>query len=103
MFRSEHARLKTALVIVSAAIMLLSFLSSSILIALEADHDCCGEGCEICAVMSRCSELLRRTPLLFGTLICAFAAAVFFILPSLSLSGAVVNPTPVLLKTRLND
>ncbi len=103
MFRSEHTRLKTALVIASAAVLLLSFLSSSILIVLEADHDCCGEGCEICAVLSRCNELLRRTPLLFVALICALAAAVSFILPSLSLTGAFVNPTPVLLKTRLND
>ena len=53
--------------------------------------------------VSRCSELLRRTPLLFVALICALAAAVSFILPSLSLSGTLVNPTPVLLKTRLND
>ncbi|MCR5138342.1 MAG: hypothetical protein K6C12_14845 [Oscillospiraceae bacterium] len=44
------------LVLLAAFIVLFSVL----FIALEADHDCCGEGCAICAQIHVCEDLLRN-------------------------------------------
>ena len=48
----------------SAAVLavLLAFimLFSAVYIDLEADHDCCGEDCMICAQLRACENLLRN-------------------------------------------
>ncbi len=54
MFKSK--RLASVLVLLVACIMLFSVL----FIAMEADHDCCGEGCAICAQIQACEDLLRN-------------------------------------------
>ncbi len=54
MIRSR--RLASVLVLLAACIMLFSVL----FIGLEADHDCCGEGCAVCAQIQVCEDLLRN-------------------------------------------
>ena len=49
-------RLASVLALLVAFIMLFSVL----FIALEADHDCCGEGCAVCAQIQVCEDLLRN-------------------------------------------
>lgn len=48
----------------SAAVLalLVAFLMlfSVLFIALEADHDCCGEGCAVCTQIRACEDLLRN-------------------------------------------
>lgn len=48
--------LASALAVLLALVMLFSVLY----IALEADHDCCGEDCLVCAQLRACEDLLRN-------------------------------------------
>jgi len=51
-------------------------LSSVLFIALEADHDCCGEGCAVCAQIQACEDLLRNlmmVPVLAAAVWCLYA------------------------------
>ncbi len=46
----------------AAALVLLTaflLLFSAVFIALEADHDCCGEDCAVCAQIRLCEDLIR--------------------------------------------
>ncbi len=52
----KSKRFASALALLVAFIMLFSVL----FIALEADHDCCGEGCAVCAQIQVCENLLRN-------------------------------------------
>ncbi len=49
-------RLASVLALLVALIILFSVL----FIALEAGHDCCGDGCAICAQIRACENLLRN-------------------------------------------
>lgn len=40
--------------------LLLAVLFSAFYIAVEADHDCCGEGCRICVCIHQCRNVLRQ-------------------------------------------
>ncbi len=52
---NKSKRLASVLAMLVAFIMLFSVLY----IAFEADHDCCGEGCSVCAQIQVCKDLLR--------------------------------------------
>ena len=83
--------------------LILSILFSISVLSHEADHDCIGEECQICAIIGKVSELLDG----FG---CNFA--VFAVLAALSFSVArvfgedsspFVAETPVRLKVKLSN
>ena len=83
--------------------MLILVLFSAFYIAAEADHDCCGEGCPICACIHQCEKTLRGigdgTAVQCATIVPAililFAAA--FVIP------AVFRDTLISRKVRLNN
>ena len=50
---AKQIRTLTALLLALVMILSISF------IALNADHDCCGEDCRICAQIRACEELLH--------------------------------------------
>ena len=52
----KSKRLASVLVLLVACIMIFSVL----FIALEADHNCCGEGCAVCAQIQVCEDLFRN-------------------------------------------
>ncbi len=90
--------------LVALALTVVFLLSASLslyFIAQEADHDCVGEGCEICALLSQCEHTLKT---LF-----AFAKEAVLALSILYVShGFVKSPaditaqgTPVALKVEL--
>ena len=86
----------------AVAVALMAVVLFSALFRLfEADHDCAGDDCPICACLHQCDDLLR----LFGAALppLAAAAAVYFI-PYRSRRDAffLICPTPVSKKTRLN-
>ena len=97
MIRSK--RLASVLALLVAFIMLFSVLY----IALEADHDCCGEGCAICAQIQVFEDLLRSL-----MTAAAFVAAVWC-LCALSRVFADADCCPahphtlILLKVKLSD
>ncbi len=84
--------------------LVLFLLTTSAYIILEADHDCHGDGCDICDRIARLEALLRGMTYA-GLLLLATAAAAAL---RSSLNGAVhrlcgFSATLVGLKVRLND
>ena len=83
--------------------MLVLVAFSAFYIAAEADHDCCGEDCQICACIHQCEKTLRGigdgTAVQCATIVPAililFAAA--FVIP------AVFRDTLISRKVRLNN
>lgn len=45
---------------VLAVLLAFIMLFSAVYIALEADHDCCGEDCFVCGQLRACENLLRN-------------------------------------------
>lgn len=78
-------------------------LFSAFYIAAEADHDCCGEDCPICACIRQCENTLRgngdgtavRSAAFTRVILILFAAA--FVIPAAS------QDTLISRKVRLNN
>lgn len=92
-------RLASVLVLLVAFIMLFSVLY----IALEADHDCCGEDCAICAQIRVCEELIRN--LLAAVLLVVAARCLFARIRVFADTdcGSVHSHTLISLKVKLSD
>ena len=86
-----------------AAVLLAVVLFSAFYIIAEADHDCAGEDCHICACLLLCEHLLHRqnSGILASAL--AVAAAVLLICLALSSAPGFALETPVSKKVRLNN
>lgn len=84
-----------------AAFILVAVTASLFIVVHEADHDCIGEGCPICAVITLCQNTLKALgdALIAAALVFAcfcFAASV------MSFSRiATYNQTPISLKVKL--
>lgn len=89
----------SVLALLVAFIMLFSVL----FIALEADHDCCGEGCAVCAQIQACEDLLRN--LLMVPVLAAAVRCLYALSRVLSEAGyCAFHPhTLVVLKIKLSD
>lgn len=84
-----------------AAFILFAMTASLFVMAHEADHDCIGEGCSICAVISLCRNTLKA---LGGTLIAAallFACLRFAAPILLPIRVSSYSKTPITLKVKL--
>ncbi len=84
-------------------LMLFIMLFSSFYIAAEADHDCKGEDCPICACIWQCENALHQIST--GITSCAAVIIFFVILPVSIFLFAFLFPqeTPVSRKVRLNN
>ncbi len=94
-------KLRFAAAVMALAVLFFVFLSV-FFIAHEADHDCTGDDCPVCALIQMCENNIRQ--LGNGTSAAAAEVALVFltlILPVL-LTGALAGSTPVSRKTRLN-
>ena len=84
-------------------LLLAVVLLSALFLAAEADHDCAGEDCPICAVMQACANTLRR----YGGAAAARPAAavpvVFFLFAAALPAAVFLRETPVSRGTRLNN
>ena len=84
-------------------LMMLSFLMlSSVFIAREADHDCCGEDCPICEFIQQCENTVRGEFLVSSGL-SVIIPVLFVIFSVCLLVDAFVKATPVSRKIRLNN
>ncbi len=92
--------MKKTLSRLTAVLLLALALAPALALPLEADHDCSGENCPVCALLKSCGQALdagcppasavsRPVPAVSAPLLCAPATAVFV--------------TPVARRTRLND
>lgn len=88
---------------VMALALLLIVLFSSLYIVAEADHECSGEACHICACIRQCEGALRR----IGSAVTTQRTAVFLFAVSLfaaiTVAAVVWQKTPISAKVRLND
>ena len=95
-----HNRVSAALL---ACALVCVLLFSVFFIALEAEHDCAGEDCAVCAVLTLCENLLRQLP-------CFTAAAAGFLLCHAGVYAVFTRrasprafSTPVTLRVKLSD
>ena len=83
--------------------LLLVVLLSALFLVVEADHDCAGEDCPICAVMQTCTNVLRRFGAAVITLLAAAASIILFLFATVSGANVFAQATPVSRKIRLNN
>ena len=83
--------------------MLVIVLFSASFIAAEADHDCSGDDCPICACIQQCENTLRQIgSCAVGQSAVIIPAILFFI--SVLFSACIYRQeTPVSRKVRLNN
>ena len=99
----RNEKMKRTAAGIIALMLLVVLLFFSFFIAVEADHDCVGEGCPVCVCIQQCEETLHQ---IGGGI--AFQAAVIvpafflFITILISFFGVAVN-TLVSRKIRLNN
>lgn len=84
-------------------LFLLAVLASSFYLAAEANHDCRGGDCPICACMQQCENLLHRIGAGEGHAAAVILPAVLSAFCIELFSVCVVQETPVSRKVRLND
>ena len=84
-------------------VLVFSLLFSSVYMILEAEHDCTGEDCPVCAALLQCEENLLLYKFIF-----AAAVHLIFLLPAAF--GSTEKPaiqlrplTPISLKVQLNN
>ena len=84
-------------------LMLFAVLFSVFYVSLEADHECCGEDCQICVTIRQCEDILRQTG--SGVTVRAAVALVFILLliKSFSIASNVPVETLVTDKVRMNN
>ena len=62
-----------AVMILVALMALFAVLYSSLYIAVEANHDCTGDGCQICIQINACDHVLKNLSLAAGAVTVAAA------------------------------
>ncbi len=84
-------------------LMLLIVLFSAFCIAAEADHECTGEDCRICACILRCENTLRGTGDGKSTQLPGVVPVLCVLLFAVLFSAELLQETLVNGKVRLND
>ena len=94
---------KRAFALLLCAVLLFLLLASPALFVVHADHDCSGEGCEICALLDLCALRLRQlTPaLMHAAWIMAVARCLHLCAANVEFSSA--SRTLVALKIKLSN
>ena len=86
-----------------AALFLLAAVTSSFVIACEANHDCVGSDCAVCAVAAVCQNAVRILLVAAAAAACVAASGRFPLSSDpLSLKRACLK-TPFSLKVKLSD
>ncbi|MCR4667888.1 MAG: hypothetical protein K5774_00760 [Clostridia bacterium] len=101
MLKAPAAKRTTAAVIGLA--LLVAMLFSAFYIAEEADHDCTGEDCPVCACIQICENTLHRLGDGSTFLLRILAAVFFVVLVAAVIPAAVSRGTLITRKVRMND
>ncbi len=100
-FKSSKIKRTAAGIII--LMMLVFVLFSAFYIAIEADHDCTGEDCPICACIQQCENVLRSLGDGVALQLSALVSIVFILLNAVSFAKVFPQETPVSRKVRLNN
>lgn len=84
-------------------LMLVIVLFSASYIAAEADHECCGDDCPICACIQQCENTLHGFSDGIAVQSSAIAPVILILLAAAFAITAVSQETPVSRKVRLNN
>lgn len=96
----NYKRLFTRLI---AIVIIVSILSSSAFVLLEADHECMEDCCLICNQLAVCLRLIRSCTVLM-MLILLFRFSCFFVKKlSWRFASAATRFNPITLKVKLSD
>lgn len=92
---------KRAAAIILASTVLIAMAASLFVVACEANHDCAGEDCMICAILAVCQNTLKT----LTDALTAFAMLLALVFCAVSLTTAFKAPahvqTPISLKVKL--
>ena len=77
MTEQTASKLKKTFVILLAAVLLSALFACALIISEEADHDCTGEDCPICALLDICEAALHYVSI-GAAAVTALAGLVFF-------------------------
>lgn len=70
--------------------------------AFECDHDCSGEDCAVCAIVSVCETIQEELPVSLEASVFSFAP--LFFVASICLLGQILRvSTPITLKDKISD
>ena len=94
---------KRAAAVVSAAFVIVALIASLFFIVHEADHDCIGEGCPVCAVVALCRDSLETLGNSLIAVAAVFSCCFFTVLAVLFSLSATYLQTPISLKVKLLD
>lgn len=86
-----------------AALLLLAVLTSALVLITHAQHDCAGEDCPICAILSGCLRALRE---LFACVLAATLTLLAALRTPASFAcvpARAVPRTPVSLRVKLSN
>lgn len=85
------------------ALFLFAAITSLFVIAFEANHDCIGEECVVCAVVSGCQHTIRSLGTALAAAACIAMTGCFVLLSGLLCVKASDHKTPVSLKVKLSN
>ena len=100
---NRMAKRNRCLALVMAAAILFVMLTSAFFIAAEADHDCIGDGCEICCQVNVCHAVLKSLALIAITAVFAAAVCVALCTVFAACGEQARNLKLVSLKVKLSD
>ncbi len=92
---------KRLTVVILAALILFALMTSLFVIIREADHDCTGENCPVCAVIAVCQNTVKTLGGVLGAAAIAFACFCFTASVIAFFRTISYNKTPVSLKVKL--
>ena len=84
-------------------LILAAALFSAVYIAAEADHDCAGDDCAVCAAIRLCTDFLNRLGRKADPAVHTVLPVPCVLLSALVLSALLTEETPVSGKVRLNN
>ncbi len=91
------------LTLLLSIVLLLSMLSSVLVIALEAEHDCTGHDCPICECIHQCSSFLSQLSGGLPIVYCVVFTILYTVFKTKSCIKIFGTATLITQKVRLND
>jgi len=96
----KHRRILFILLSILFVLTVVFALSSTV---AEADHECLGEGCPVCAEIDACEDLLKTAAIAADTVAVTEAVRKFGIVALHTFTGRVENTTLISLKVKLSN
>lgn len=88
---------------IMAFLMLFLVLFSTFFIVIEADHDCTGEDCPICACIAQCENTLHQIGYGIAVQTAVIIPVLFMLILAFLFAADVLQETLVSKKVRLNN